>query len=57
MFFLRTKLKIEILLKRNDSRDEGKMEILEKKSNASFITSKIRFPKTPYNEAFNEVFF
>ena len=57
MFFLRTKLKIEILLKRNDFRDEGKMEILEKKSNANFITSKIRFPKTPYNEGFNEVFF
>ena len=28
-----------------------------RKNNASFITSKIRFSKTPYNEAFNEVFF
>ena len=56
-FFLRTKLKIKILLKRNVPRDETKMEILDKKNNASFITSKILFSITPYNEAFNEVFF
>lgn len=30
-FFLRTKLKIKILLKRNVSQDEGKMGILEQK--------------------------